>query len=746
MVYGWARLAVQLAVAGLRHRARRRTVAERVAELPAAGLPVSAPVDICWNDSLVPFIEAQSDRDLAVSLGLVHAHLRLAQMELLRCLAHGRLSAWVGPVGVGIDHALRLLDPARAVPEILRRLPDETRAWLDGFALGINHHLASAAELPLELRLLGVAPPPWSVSDLLAVARLAAADVNWLLWMRLMRLPRGPDWPQLWARVLAEGAAPLPSLAAAGGEDEAFARLLLGLGRSGSNAAAVSGRHSASGRAWVFGDPHLSVMLPNLWLAAAYRSPSYHLAGLMIPGIPVMAIGRNPWIAWGGTNLHAASSDLVDVGDLPPGAIVERRVRLPVRWSRPRELVLRETEHGPVVSDAPIFGGARARTLALRWVGHAPSDEISSLLAINRARDWDGFSRAAEGFAIPGQTFVFAGEDGRVGRRIAAWLPRRAQTAPADLVLAPSQATGWRVFATSSDLPAQYDPPRGFVVSANERPPAAAVPVGWLFSLPDRAERLAALLQANPALGLEAIRLIQRDTLAASALSLRDRLCAAAPAAGARARGSDVLAALRAWDGRYETGSPGALAYELVLHALARRVTPPAHREVFGTVWSGRGLLARDIEAVAPERLGRLVLEAAAQAARGFRRFRVWGAVHRLRLAHPLGAVPLLGRRFRFADRGWPGGNNTLLKSGHGLVAGRHRIGYGSNARYVFDLSDLDANRVVLLGDQDGAPGSAAFLDQAEMFARGDYIALPLRPQTARREFRLVTGIAPAPA
>src|SRR5438046_10758379 len=101
-----------------------------------------------------------------------------------------------------------------------------------------------------------------------------------------------------------------------------------------------------------------------------------------------MAIGRNPWIAWGGTNLHAMSSELLDVSDLPAREITERRLRLAVRWSRPRELVLRDTGYGPGISDAAMFGGDEGRPLALRWIGHRPSDRISALLAITRPRCW----------------------------------------------------------------------------------------------------------------------------------------------------------------------------------------------------------------------------------------------------------------------------------------------------------------------------------------------------------------------
>jgi penicillin amidase len=118
--------------------------------------------------------------------------------------------------------------------------------------------------------------------------------------------------------------------------------------------------------------------------------------------------------------------------------------------------------------------------------------------------------------------------------------------------------------------------------------------------------------------------------------------------------------------------------------------------------------------------------------------------MHRLRLAHPLGAIPAIGRRFRFIDWAWPGSSDTVFKSAHGPVTGRHAVAYGSNARYVFDLSDPEGNRLVLLGGQDGAPGSPAFLDQAELFRRGEYIKVPLDPATARATFPHMTMLEPA--
>ena len=68
--------------------------------------------------------------------------------------------------------------------------------------------------------------------------------------------------------------------------------------------------------------------------------------------------------------------------------------------------------------------------------------------------------------------------------------------------------------------------------------------------------------------------------------------------------------------------------------------------------------------------------------------------------------VPVLGRRYRFASTPAQGGNDTLWKTGNPLTGRRHHCGFASTARYVFDMSDPDANWFVLLGGQDGWLGS----------------------------------------
>jgi penicillin amidase len=521
----------------------------------------------------------------------------------------------------------------------------------------------------------------------------------------------------------------------------------------GSNALAVAAWRSATGGTWLAGDAHLPLTLPSVWLAAAYRSPSYNLAGLMFPGLPAMFIGRNPHLAWGGTNLLAASSELFDVSGLPFTAIRERRVRIAVRWSRPREIALRETAYGPIVSDLPFFPARPGETLALRWVGHLPSDEITALLAINRVRDAGSFREAAEGIAVPGQNLLYATANGvdrveQIGRVSAAWLPRRRLEPPNDLVSPPAAAAVWAELAKAADFPDRREPPNvfpgEFIVSANDRPPMREVPIGWLFAPPERVERLAMLLGAYPRIGLAELAAIQTDVTMQSAARLRDRLCASLIPPP---EDCPVFTALTEWDGRYETGSAGALAFELVAARLIELLVPGTARTMLGAVRHGIELLVERLVDVPPDQEEAALRAALAETRSEFRRLGDWGSAHRLRLAHPVAQIPWIGWALRGIWRGidwaWPGSNETLLKAAHPPVGGRHAISFGSNARYVFDLSNPDANHLVILGGQDGMPGSAAFLDQAELFRRGTYIEVPLNPETARARFRHVTVVTP---
>ena len=731
---------------------RPAALTERLAALPAAGLPTRSPVTIYWDEHQIPFIEAADDADLACALGLVHAHLRLGQIEMLRRIAQGRIAEMVGPRAVDIDHSLRVLDLCRAVPAIEAGLPDDTRRFLEAYVAGINHYLTNIKDLPFEFGVLGLERDPWRLADVLAIGRLIATDVNWMDWLSLLKLRGHKEWRRFWARLIESGTTSLPSFQERRRLD-AMRRLLRAFGRWGSNSMVVARRKSASGAGLIASDPHVGLMLPSLWLVGGWKSPSYHTVGLMFPGLPIMALGRNEHIAWGGTNMHAASSDLFDIGTVAAEEIAEREETIKVRWSRSRTVRVRETVFGPVLSDAPVLKSLSARGFALRWVGHDPSDEFTAMLAVSRARAWPEFRRAFSTFAVSGMNMLYTDVAGNIGQVLAVRLPAREGVRPHDLVIDPNDETMlWSGFVGPEDLPHSYNPPEHFLVSANNRPVETRIPLGYMFSPDDRVQRITQLLGRLDKVRLDDLREIQHDVLTPSAVELRDILIdkieALGIATGATPAQRRLITWLGAWDGNYRRESRGALAFEVLVYRLSKRLYGPvftqAENATYASVGRIKNLLEKDIAEMDEDRLARRLRKALAAATKRFERFDDWGDMHRLGLFHPLGALPVIGRRFRFFTGPTGGSGDTIMKTAHGSTDRRHHVRYGAAARHISDLRDMDENYFALLGGQDGWLNSNTFADLVPKWLERTYVRVPLRLDTVRRTFLHRTVLTPA--
>lgn len=719
---------------------------DRLAVFPDDDLPLAGAVTIHWDRHQIPFIEAEHDADAAFALGLVHAHLRLGQMAIFKRISQGRIAEMGGPLAADIDHGIRILDFGRAAERIEAALPPETRAWLTRYVEGVNLYQERAVALPVEYRILGMKREPWTVADVLTFGRLAGTDFNWIVWFSLLTLHDREDWPEIWSRIVRGAEPAIPGDSAGGGNDAAkLATLLAGHSRSGSNSIAVAPSRSRSGAALIASDPHLGISIPNVWLLAGVKSPSYHAVGLMVPGLPIFAIGRNPWIAWGGTNMRAMSSALVDVSGLPEDQIRERRERIGVRWWFDREVVIRETPYGPVLSDAPQLRDVAAPDFALKWIGHDVSDEISAMLAASRARDLDDYRAAFRTFAVPAQNMLYADAEGVIAEVMAARLPAPNDALRRHLIAAPEAAeAAWRRMRESGDLPERVDPESGFLASANNRPANnGTLAVGAFFSPDDRVRRMAQLAGETDAIDPETLGGLQRDVYMASAVVLRDvvvaKLDALGVAAAASAKEAEIIALLRAWDGHFRADSRGALAFEL----FRNRFTEGFYAgrlgardwAAFASVAGVQGLLLDDIATADPDELAPLLRSSLAAAAADIAGLGAWGDIHRLGLNHPLAFLPVIGGRFRFGDHSVGGSNETLMKTAHGATNERHTVRYGSNARHISDLSDIDRNDFALLGGQDGWINSTTFLDQVPLWREGRYVRVPLRLESVRAGF-----------
>ncbi len=469
---------------------------------------------------------------------------------------------------------------------------------------------------------------------------------------------------------------------------------------------------------------------------------------MMVPGLPVFAIGRNADIAWGGTNMRSAASDLVDLSAVPGGAMSERRETIRVRGWLDREIVVRETPWGPVISDAPQLADLGLPPLALRWTGHRPSDEISAMLAVSRARSFDEFRRAFADFSLPAQNMIYADAKGNIGQLMAVQLPARDDAAPADMTTLPQASdAAWSRILGSLELPFSYNPDKGFLASANNRPTDTTdIRIGYFFSPSDRVTRMAELVEASGGMSLDGVRALQRDVTMSSSLALRDAFVRAldaadigASSAGLSAQERRVLGVMAGWDGRYDQASRGAVAFEIfraeLTTAVYQQKLGAEDWQAFADVGEIKTLLAEDLAQADPESLRPVLRQSLTAAAEKIDDVGAWGEMHRLMLRHPLAFLPLIGGRFAFADLPAAGSSETLMKTAHGLTSERHRVRYGSNARHISDMTDPDKNLFVLLGGQDGWLNSTTFLDQAPLWREGAYIELPLRLETVRRRF-----------
>lgn len=703
--------------------------------------PFERPIEIRWNAHLVPYVLAETDRDGAFALGLVHAHLRLGQMEVLKRIALGRVSEMAGPFTTDIDAAIRAIGFGRAAPEILRRMPPETRAWLDAYVAGINFYKSATDARPPEVSALGIDEEPWTAEDTLALGRLGGADFTWIVLPELLELRATPYWGTVWEQ-LAElgGESRLPNSGAAITEGRAnrLAALLRRTARLGSNSLAVAPARSATGGALIANDPHLGLQLPNAWLMAGLQTPSYKAVGMMVPGLPVFAFGRTPCLAWGGTNLHGWNTDLVDLANHPTP--LQHEVHdIGVRLWFDVEARNRRSDHGPVVSDVALFEFPPDQTYAARWIGHLPSDEITALLDLLEAPNGRDLSKTFEPFAVPAQNIVYADCEGNIGHLVATWLPDRPAAFPQDIVVdAETSRRHWQRILTSRDLPSIENPEAGYVVSANDRafetPPTR---IGLSFSPKQRAERLGELVEAHDRVELSNLGAIQQDVYSAAAHTLAQLIIASAPAT------AGLISDLASWQGSYDADSRGALVYEAVLFHLASGAFEAAGRGAELALWQETGHLdikaAESLRSLTDARRRELVAASLAAAARDIGADEVWGDRHRLANQHILGLVPILGAGYRIGDLPKAGGRETVMKSGDELEIERHSPGFGSHARHVSDLGNLDANFFILLGGQDGWFGSHAFDDQIPLWNTGASIQLPLSLKAIQEQFPIAS-------
>ena len=742
------------------------------AALRVAGL--ARPVEIALDARGIPLIRAANERDAAVAMGVLHARDRLFQMEMMRRGASGRLSEIAGPSTLRLDRTVRTLGLRRRAEADLAVLPAETRAAMEAYAAGVNAWIASRGRFAAPEFLLLGAPEPWTPTDSLLWGKVMGLWLSGSYRTDLERARLAQTLPaerlaELWPTDDTPGRPDLAAEAdrrAALPSPEALTRLLAALPAwgdpapggaplppSASNAWALAPSRTTSG-AILASDPHLGFTAPIMWYLARIEFPDgRYLAGATSPGVPLMVIGRNDRLAWGFTTTHSDTQDVFverlagpDAVDTPDGPrpFTVREERIAVR-GRPDELIrIRETRHGPVISDLDDQPQSD-RVVSVAMANLAPEDTAAAgLHALNRARSVAEARRAAALITSPPQNLMVADAAGSIAMFLTGRTPLRAGgdgTLPAPGWDGSADWTGWVPFDA---LPHVVAPESGAVVNANNRvvAPDSEVFLGRDWFGDWRFRRIGEMLRQRPRHAPGDVAAMQADPVSLFARESLPILLALPRPAGAAGTARDLLTR---WDGAADPDLPqpllfnawwrefGALA--LAAGGVPRAAWSPSAEFVrfvlspVGAHWCG----AAGCPALAARALGTTVETLAARLGPDPARWR-WSEVHRARFEHPLlRFVPVIGDLLRI-EVATPGDNETVNRGG---VARDLSHVHGPGLRIVMDLGTRpdspDAVAAVIATGQSGNPFSGAWRDLNAAWAAGRLLPITGRDEPTAR-------------
>lgn len=753
---------------------------------------MSAPATIAKDEHGIPQVTAATDDDVFFAMGYLHAQDRLWQLEVQRRTAQGRLSEVFGKEALQGDIWIRTLGIYQAAQSSWSGLSQGAQASLVAYANGINAWTRTHDRLPLEFQFFGVKPGTWTPVDSLAWVKIFGLNLSGNMSSEINRhvaaeLMTSRQVASLFDAVLEPSATePKADLAALGRFKQTVdAQLKMGGKFAGSNAMVISGKFTRSGSALMANDPHLSLQIPSIWYAANLKGKRIRSAGMSIVGLPLVVFGRNESIAWGGTSMTADVQDLyVEQQDT-----TSKRYRGHNRWepyalrtesidvkpdfpaslrapAAPVRFTVRSTDRGPIVSDV---SGLLGSPVSLQWTGLSGHDTTyESFFLLNYATNWSEFKQALSIHVAPALNMLFADRAGNIGMLGVGKIPLRLAGNGTVPVPGGAPQYGWRGFIPAAEMPQEYNPARGFIVSANNKNTPEGYPyfISSDWAPPGRAQRITDLLDEaihkRSRIDVADLQRIQQDTISLPAREMLPVLLATVPNTG---KEKEVMAVLARWDGDMARGSAGAaifnvwikqLAAELVGRQITRdwskraqydyltRVVANTSVDVLrdlllnkSTPWCATGAngSGTPCSAVLHASLAAAVDELTKHFGDDLSAW-TWGGEHVAVYAHaPLSKVKLLGALFegRIATGGSP--DTVNVSNLEKLAADGYVQTFGAGFRQIIDFGTPDVTHFYMISTgQSGNILSRHYADMIAPFRDGKYFKLSSPSTRARPE------------
>lgn len=778
--------------------------------------PLNRPVLVLRDTYGIPRIYADTPEDLFAAQGFIHAQDRFFEMDTRRRLAAGRLSELLGESQVATDTFARTLGWRRVAEAELELISQRSRLYLESYAAGVNAYLATrpANEISLEYAVLGLQglsyiPEQWTAVDTLAWLKATAWDTSNDLAQELetgvLSATIGPDRarsiqphfdPEVFQPVVTHGgvhdqvfdpAAPAgqAEAALAGAVDEAAVPALLRTAASqtgvapwasgagdlgGSNSWVVSGDRTATGKPILANVPHAQSTVPGLFIQVGLHCRTvneacpFDVTGFGYAGVPGVIVGHNAHITWGVTNSEVDTQDLA-VEQIRDGRVrrgddwvplATRAERIEVADGEPRTIIVRETSHGPLLSDVDVASHQPAGRLgpdqletavAVQSTALAPSSSVEAIFEINRATNFGEFREAAELLAAPSHNLVYADTAGTIGYQLTGAIPVRRAGDGSIPTPGWDPAYGWDGTIPFAELPWAENPPEGYVVAANQQV-VDGYPhqLGNNFSIGWRSQQIIEALNdmADP-ITVEDTVSVFADSDVRYADLIVPSLLAVELADDWSREGQQVLAE---WDHTSPPDSAGAFYFHLVMKHVVQLTfddeIPQELRTSTGDRWYGvvAELLREpnnewwdDKNTTVVEDRDAILALALTHARKDATRMRSpdpagwsWGHVHRLQLRHRIlgssevAPVPAL---FNRGNRPVGGGVAVVLAWSFDDRQWDFNVTAGPVMKMVVDLGDWDNSRWINLSGQSGHAYHPNYRDQLPLMARNELLPWP---------------------
>ena len=541
----------------------------------------------------------------------------------------------------------------------------------------------------------------------------------------------------------------------------------------GSNAWAAGGSRSTSKKPLLANDPHLGFSAPGIWYLARLRLRDHDVIGATIPGLPIVAVGRNAQLGWGLTSAYVDDQDIYfnEIDETAPNIYRTKDGFAPLRVhteriyirgvSEPLVETVRATHHGPVLP-TDLYSVAAAipeGTIAsMRWTALETDDwTVVAGLDLMRSASIAEALEAVRNFSAPAQNVTLADADG-IAFVVAGRVPLRDALHETRGRLPSAgwkRQNEWIGYIPYEQLPKSIDPAGGLIANANNRTTNAAFPwnITSNWASPYRMRRLQDLLQERDFHTVESFARIQADAVSYVALSLLSHILDQVrfhdvPSPNVhRLRGS-ALDRLQRWNGEMDAARPEPLIFTAWMRHLSDELLqnwigeeagvrlpfrPMFLEQVF--LASGENSPWCDDQVTSSQETCRFAALKALDAALeeltaeygsnldGWQWGRAHGAIHR----HlPLGFTSPISALFNIRHD-YGGSNFTLSRAGSsGAGEEPYATVSGAGYRAIYDMANPERSRFVAATGQSGHFLSQHYDDLTAIWKGNQYLPMEL--------------------